>query len=175
MQINKDFRCKLSFGQIIEQAVTKKLTDLCPNYRVKNTEQEFGSQDRKDFNLVDVVVIDEQNKPILGIECKRSATPYRLCYDKNGWKPEDNTPLNKSSLKHYEGAGFPFYVINFNQFAKTILVAELKKVLTTEHDRGNVKPSGETIYNFNCSDWTHYYNTGLKEILTDILIKHKLC
>lgn len=165
MKKSDTFKKKLTCGQTIEQAVCKHLTNLLPDYKVKNCDQSKNSKDRDDYNLVDVIVCDKDGKPVLGVECKRSQTPYRLCFQKNGWKPWDNTPLNLSSIKHYADAEFPFYIININEFAKTILVAPIQKVLQSPHDEGYRKESGELVINFNSFSWMHYHSMPLSHIL----------
>lgn len=168
MERNDTFERKLTFGQQIENAVKRILKEKFPHYSVRMTDQTKGSSDRDNLCLVDVIV-EKEGRPVLGIECKRSATKFYSCLDKNGWDGNNNTPLNKSSLEHYKQADFPFYIININQFCHTILVASIEQVLHSPHDPGIRKPWGEVIYNFDCTLWKHYYNTKLTEIIDNII------
>ena len=175
MQYGKDFREKLEQGQLIEYSVKEHLQELLPHCEVINTNQEKDSPERDIYHLCDVVVIDN-GKPILGIECKRSQTKFLKCRELNGWDGDYNTPLNSTSIRKYMDSEFPFYVLNINQFCHRIFTADIITIMLSRRDRGQVKDSGVIIYNYDSSTWTCYEGkVGLDLVLTDILKREKLC
>lgn len=171
MQNTDTFKSKLANGQLFEVSVVRHLQALLPQFKVRTTNQESDSLEREEFSLVDVVVLDG-NHPVLGIECKRSSTKFRKCLQINGWDGDYNTPLNNTSLRKYKESQFPFYVININQFCHKAFAADIKTILQSRHDQGQVKPSGVIIYNLDSSNWMVYEGEfKLTDILKDIIKK----
>lgn len=175
MKVTDSFVKKLENGQVVEQAICKHLRTLLPDCEVRITEQSFGASDRDRYSLVDVIVLKD-NQPILGIESKRSSTPFRKCKDFCGWESRYNTPLNNTSIRKYQESTFPFYILNINQFAHMAFTADIHTILESDHDLGQKKPSGVIIYNYNSSSWMTYRGQfKLTQILQDILKKENIC
>lgn len=171
MESNSSFTQHLVEGQLIEVAVRKQLQRLLPGYTVKCTDQTHLSKERDEYSLVDVVVLKD-DKPVLGVECKRSETKFRKCDQINGWDGDYNTPLNNTSLRKYKESQFPFYVININQFCHKAFAANIDTILHSRHDQGQRKPSGVIIWNLDSSTWMVYEGEfKLSDILTDIIKK----
>lgn len=175
MESSVIFNQKLGKGQVIERGVVKLLHSMMPDCDIKNTNQEWGSAERDEYNLCDCVVIRD-GKTILGIECKRSAQKFLKCKEFNGWDGDFNTPLNNTSIKKYEESDFPFYVLNINEFCHKAFAADIKTISKSNHDKGIRKPSGVVIYNYDSSDWMVYEETfTVRQILSDIMKKEGLC
>lgn len=164
-----EFNKTLKEGQVLEEAVRKRLRVLLPPcYEVTVTDQRKDSLDRYIYSLCDVRVT-KGDHTVLGIECKLGKTKYEACLNRNGWDGDYNTPLNASSLRTYKEANFPFYIVNINQFCHKAFAARLDKVLKSPNDAGkNVKVSGEVIYNIDSRDWMTWEGDFN---LTDILMR----
>lgn len=174
MQNADTFRSKLANGQLFEASVVRHLQELLPRYTVRGTIQDPDSLEREEFSLVDVIVL-QGDRPILGIECKRSSTKFRKCLQINGWDGDYNTPLNNTSLRKYKESQFPFYVININQFCHKAFAADIDTILRSRHDNGQKKPSGVVIWNLDSSGWMVYEGEfKLTDILKDIIKKERI-
>lgn len=175
--MKKDFNTRLKEGRRLEKGVKVILEQLLPECTVKNTDQDWGSKEREEYHLCDVVVLNKDGKPVLGIECKYNNEIYPSCKILNGWDYEHNTPLNASSVREYIQAEFPLYVMNFNEKINKVLVADIYTIMLSKRDCGKRKKSGDTFYNYDSRNWMVYEaKDGItKEILQDILKKEKLC
>lgn len=175
MENNVNFTANLEEGRMLERAVQKKLSELLPSYRVKMTDQGFDSKERDDYSLVDVVVLNALEQPVLGVECKLSETKFKNCKKFNGWDGDFNTPINRTSLRKYKSSSFPFYLVNINKFCHRAFAASLQTILASPHDYGVEKPWGALVYNVDSTNWMNWYEDfTLTDILTDI-IRRELC
>lgn len=146
------FERQLEVGHVLERNIQDSLRELLPDYGVIMTCQERGCQERDDYNLCDVVVLDN-GRPVLGIESKFTWTEFHKCGSLCGWPPDRNTPLNDSSLIKYELSDFPFYILNMDVPHNRCFVADIDMIRVSRHDKGITKPSGVKIMNYCTETW----------------------
>ena len=170
-----EFNETLKEGQVLEEAVVRKLRELLPDYDVVHTVQD-NEIDRYRYSLIDVVV-SFGDHILFGIECKIGFEKYLSCQVQNGWDGDYNTPINDSSLKKYKEAQFPVYLLNINTWCHRAFWADLKTILFSPNDAGkNHKKSGVIIYNVDSRGWKGYEGSfTLTTILKDIMKKEGLC
>lgn len=170
------FEQKLKVGQKVEKGILDLLTTILPvGYEVVNTDQTRGSTQRNDYSLIDVVILKD-GQPVLGIECKRSQTELRQCWKMNNWSPLHNTVINGSSLRKYQEAKFPYWIINVQEWAHRIYAAHKNMVLNSRCGPKIYKKSGGYMMNICSETWYEYKgDVKMSTVLKDILKKEKIC
>ena len=173
MNLYDSFKNKLEVGQRIECAVRDQLQKLLPDCTVFVTRQDDPIE-RFKYNLGDVVV-HKDGHTILGIECKRGNTKLKSCWSMNGWSGVWNTPINRSSWKEYQKAFFPVYVINLQEFAHKVFVADVPTIKNSKFGL-DMFVQGRWVHNIDSRGWTRYEDdVTLSVILMDILKKEGIC
>lgn len=176
MTLNDSFEDKLKVGQKVEKGIIDLLTKLLPpGYTVLNTDQTRGSVQREDYSLIDVVILKDKN-PVLGIECKRTQTELRNSWKMNNWSPLHNTVINGSSLRKYQEADFPYWIINVQEWAHRVYAAHKNMVLSSRCGPKIYKKTGGYMLNICTETWYEYKGeVKMKKVLEDILKKEKIC